>query len=246
MSANNNGIKMENNDDNTNRTNLIINYLPQTLTDHEFKRIFEKIGPVVSAKIIRNRHTNYSYGFGFVEFHDPDNAQKAIDTLNGYQLGNKKIKVAFSRPHSDDIKRAKLYVKNIPSNLTVEQLNQWFGKFGTIIQSRLLEDNGQNGGNGQKNKGVAFILYDLHEQAEKAIENLNGVTMPGATLPLDIKFASTSGVKVGVHRGSSLQPQSSTLLLIRTLFLFSLISSTTTAHKRTFCDKAIGRTRIQT
>lgn len=194
--SNQHGRKMESSDDNPNRTNLIINYLPQTLNDHEFKRIFEKVGSVVSAKIIRNKHTNYSYGFGFVEFHDPENALKAIESLNGYQLGNKKIKVAFSRPHSDDIKRAKLYVKNIPSSFTAEQLNQWFGKYGTIIQSRLLEDNLQNNPNSTKNKGVAFILYDLHEQAEKAIENLNGVTLPGAGMPLDIKFASTSGIKV--------------------------------------------------
>lgn len=188
-------LEQNNGDEMGFRTNLIINYLPQTLTDPEFKRVFEKVGPVVSAKIIRNKHTNYSYGFGFVEFSDPEHAQKAIDTLNGYQLANKKIKVAYSRPHSDDIKRAKLYVKNVPASFTVDQLNQMFSKYGHIIQSRLLEDNPANPNNA-RNKGVAFILFDLHEQAEKAMESLNGVTLPGAQAPLDIKFASTSGYKV--------------------------------------------------
>lgn len=175
-------FNMENYDYNENKTNLIINYLPQTLTDQQFSSLFEPIGTLISARIIRNKNTNYSYGFGFVEYVNHKDAKRAIELLDGHQIGNKRIKVAFSRPHSEDIKQAKLYIKNVPPNLTQERLESIFSKCGTIIQARLLESKG-------KNKGVAFVLFDLREQAEKAIETFHGATLPGSSMPLEVKFA---------------------------------------------------------
>lgn len=114
-------------------------------------------------------------------------AEKAIGQLNGLQLKNKRIKVAWSRPCNDDIKKAKLYIKNVPE-MSVEELNQIFQKYGSIIQSNIIQSN--------KNKGIAFVLYDKRDQAENAIKNLQGVTLSGSSLPLEIKFASSNGVKV--------------------------------------------------
>ncbi|RWS13429.1 ELAV-like protein 2 [Dinothrombium tinctorium] len=165
------------------KTNLIINYLPQSMTDDEFWRMFEKIGPLRSAKIIRNKHTNYSYGFGFVNYVYVKDAQTAIAKLNGLQVQHKRIKVAFSRPQCHAIKKAKLYVKNVPLNFTEKDLESLFSKYGKIIQCRLLDGEA-------KKKGIAFVLYDLHDQAEKAIESLNGVLLNGASYPLEIKYAT--------------------------------------------------------
>ncbi|RWS30968.1 hypothetical protein B4U80_07873 [Leptotrombidium deliense] len=168
---------------NEDKSNLIINYLPQTLSDEEFRNIFERIGPLKSARIIRNRQTNYSFGFGFVNYVNLRDAELAIHQLNGFQLQHKRIKVAFSRPHCNEIKKAKLYVKNVPLHYSEQDLESHFSKYGKIIQCRLL--NGDS-----KTKGVAFILFDLHQQAEKAIKNLNGVLLPGALYPLEIKYAT--------------------------------------------------------
>ncbi|GIX68660.1 hypothetical protein CEXT_512281 [Caerostris extrusa] len=96
------------------QTNLIVNYLPQTLTDYEFKNLFQAIGQVKACKIVRHKSTGYSYGFGFVEYGREADATKAIQTMNGLQLGNKKIKVAFSRPGGDNIKNANLYLRESP------------------------------------------------------------------------------------------------------------------------------------
>ena len=62
---------------------LIVNYLPQSLTDEQLCTLFSKIGPVVSAKIIRDLNTNYSYGYGFVEMACFEDAEEAVKQLKG-------------------------------------------------------------------------------------------------------------------------------------------------------------------
>lgn len=175
-------------------SNLIVNYLPQMLTDAEFKNLFMSVGHVKACKIIRHKATGYSYGFGFVEYTNPADAVRAIETLNGFNLQNKKIKVAFSRPGGTTIKNANLYICNIPRHLTEEQLHEIFSKFGDIIQCRLLKE-----ATGNRNKGVGFVLYDKRCQAEEAIKKLNGQVLEGSTDPLSVKFAEDNAKKIRVQ-----------------------------------------------
>ncbi|KAJ8300524.1 hypothetical protein KUTeg_022043 [Tegillarca granosa] len=121
-------------------TNLIINYLPQTFTDEEFRSMFLSIGPIRSCKIVRDKGTNYSYGFGFVDYETPEDAQRAIQTLNGLQIQHKTIKVALARPGDEAIKGANIYIRNVPKTYKEADLETHFSPFGTIIQSRVLVD----------------------------------------------------------------------------------------------------------
>ena len=188
------------------QTNLIINYLPQTLTDAEFHALFAAIGPLRSSKIIRDHMTNYSYGFGFVDYTTVEDAEKAIQTLNGLRLQNKMIKVAYSR-NGENIKGANLYVKNIPKEMTEDELQQYFVEFGTIVQCRILTDSVSG-----KSKGVGFILYESRDQAMQAVGALDGTIPNGFTEPLSVKFADEnrqkSKQKVVVVRTPVAVPQS--------------------------------------
>ena len=80
-----------------NKTNLIVNYLPQQFTDKEFHELFSKPGQLTASKIIRDRATGYSYGFGFVDYETEEDAANAISMLNGYKIQHKIIKVSYSR-----------------------------------------------------------------------------------------------------------------------------------------------------
>ena len=75
------------------KTNLIVNYLPQTMTQEEIRSLFSSIGEVESCKLIRDKVTGQSLGYGFVNYQQADDANKAITTLNGLRLQNKTIKV---------------------------------------------------------------------------------------------------------------------------------------------------------
>ena len=70
-----------------------MNYLPQTMTQEEIRSLFSSIGEVESCKLIRDKVTGQSLGYGFVNYQQADDANKAITTLNGLRLQNKTIKV---------------------------------------------------------------------------------------------------------------------------------------------------------
>ncbi len=75
---------------------LYVGNLPYQTTEGELKELFEEYGEVNSAKIITDRETGRSRGFGFVEI-DEGNAQKAIDSLNGANFGGRNLKVNEAR-----------------------------------------------------------------------------------------------------------------------------------------------------
>jgi len=169
------------------RTNLIINYLPQAMTDNELYSMFITVGPIVSAKIMRDKSSGYSYGYGFVHYQSPDDASKAIATLNGLQVSNKRIKVSYSRPNTADIKDTNLYVGNVPQGCTEDDLQNLFGSYGNILTKKLLRD--QAG----KVKGIAFIRFSKKTEADAAMADLNGYQLPGASRGLDVKVAEDHG-----------------------------------------------------
>ncbi len=77
--------------------NLFIYHLPQGLTDEDLANAFANFGPVVSAKVYVDKRTGESRGFGFVSYSDPMHASSAIQGMNGFSLGNKKLKVEHKK-----------------------------------------------------------------------------------------------------------------------------------------------------
>lgn len=168
------------------KTNLIVNYLPQTMTQEEIRSLFSSIGEVESCKLIRDKVTaGQSLGYGFVNYHRADDATKAIQTLNGLRLQNKTIKVSYARPSSEAIKGANLYVSGLPKHMAQPDLERMFACSGNIITSRILCDNITG-----LSKGVGFIRFDQRIEAERAIQKLNGTIPEGATEPVTVKFAN--------------------------------------------------------
>ncbi|VDK78617.1 unnamed protein product, partial [Dibothriocephalus latus] len=76
-----------------NKTNLIVNYLPQSMTQEEIRVLFAAVGKIASCKLIRDKTTGQSLGYGFVNFVDAEDARKAIKLFNGMRLRNKIIKM---------------------------------------------------------------------------------------------------------------------------------------------------------
>ena len=72
---------------------LYVGNLAFSTTEAEVREIFEKHGSVVSVKVITDRETGRSRGFGFVEFEDADSADAAQRALNGEQLGGRDLRV---------------------------------------------------------------------------------------------------------------------------------------------------------
>jgi len=180
-----------------NKKTLIVNYLPQSLTDVEFQSMFASVGRITSCKVVRDRSTGYSYGFGFVEYATEMEAANAIQALNGVQLQNKVIKVAYSR-QGDRVKGANLYVRGLPAVCTAIELEQLFVPYGEVVQCRVLTDP-----NTGASRGVGFVLFSVRDQAEMAVEALNNVTPPGFPAPLVVQFAEDTNKKYNKGAGNA-------------------------------------------
>jgi len=177
--------------DNPNTTNLIINYLPQTYSDEEMFTLFSTIGNVVNCRIIRDKTTGYSYGFGFVEYSTSQEAQNAIESLNGCEIETKRIKVALARPPGENTKGTNLYIRNVPPHYDENLLQEVFSPYGNIIQTRILMDH-----NTGQSKGVGFVLFETKPMAEQAMGAMNGKVPPNGSQGLQIKFADDNSKKV--------------------------------------------------
>ncbi|XP_044609180.2 ELAV-like protein 1 isoform X3 [Equus asinus] len=126
--------------DDIGRTNLIVNYLPQNMTQDELRSLFSSIGEVESAKLIRDKVAGHSLGYGFVNYVTAKDAERAVNTLNGLRLQSKTIKVSYARPSSEVIKDANLYISGLPRTMTQKDVEDMFSRFGRIINSRVLVD----------------------------------------------------------------------------------------------------------
>ncbi len=81
--------------------NIFVAKLDYNTDDHTVREAFEKFGTVESVKIIFDRDTGRSKGFGFVEMPDSGEGQSAIDALNDTELDGRSIVVKEARPRED-------------------------------------------------------------------------------------------------------------------------------------------------
>lgn len=79
-------------------TKLFVGGLPYSMTDDQLQALFAPVGTVTSAKIIKDRETDRSKGFGFVEMGSDDEAKAAINQLNGKEVEGRTINVSEARP----------------------------------------------------------------------------------------------------------------------------------------------------
>ena len=85
--------------------NIFISNLSYAITDNDLQELFAAYGDITSAKVIMDRETGRSRGFGFVEMSD-EQGRKAIDELNQAEYDGKVINVSVAKPREDRPKRS--------------------------------------------------------------------------------------------------------------------------------------------
>jgi len=166
------------------KCNLIINYLPPTFTENDVMQYFSPYGVIQQCKVVMDLHTGKSKGYGFVRYATQKSAEKAMEALNGYEIQNKKLKVAVARKHCKEIRNSNLYVTHLPKTLDSKQLEELFKPYGKLVECRVLTD--KQG----RYRGVGFVRFDMHEHAKQALQALNKTRPPGFQKELRVKLAS--------------------------------------------------------
>ncbi|CAF0881229.1 unnamed protein product [Rotaria sordida] len=165
------------------RTCLIVNYLPQSVKEQQFRQMFSQIGRLRYCRLMYDRATGYSYGYGFVDYYRAEDAAKAIDTLNQLKLEHKTIKVSYARPKCEETRGTNLYIRNLPEKYDENKLIELFSSYGEIIQARVIRDQSTD-----SPRGIAFVIMGTRSQAQRAVECLNGQIIDHQR-PLLVKFA---------------------------------------------------------
>ena len=80
---------------------LYIGNLPWSIDDSKLKNLFSEFGNVVLAEVVKDKYTMRSKGFGFVEFQEDSEAQKAVEAMNGKEVEGRELKVSEARPKEE-------------------------------------------------------------------------------------------------------------------------------------------------
>jgi len=165
------------------KKSVIVNYIPADITESFLRDMFTSCGSVVGVRLMRDK-TGVSLGYAFVNFSGEAEAARAIEQFDGQQMSNKKIRVSYARPSSEEIKNANLYIAGLPKNVSEDNLKSWFGVYGTIISSKILtSETGES-------RGVGFIRFDKRSEAQAAIDGLNGMSLLDEGTKLSVRFAN--------------------------------------------------------
>ncbi|KAM4736373.1 polyadenylate-binding protein 1A isoform 1-T5 [Anableps anableps] len=178
-------------------TNVYIKNFGEDMDDEKLKELFSKYGPALSIRVMTDENGK-SKGFGFVSFERHEDAQKAVDDMNGKELNGRQVYVGraqkkgerqnelkrkFEQMKQDRMTRyqgVNLYVKNLDDGLDDERLRKEFSPFGTITSAKVMMEGGRS-------KGFGFVCFSSPEEATKAVTEMNGRIV--ATKPLYVALA---------------------------------------------------------
>ncbi|VVT54333.1 uncharacterized protein SAPINGB_P004023 [Magnusiomyces paraingens] len=177
---------------------VFVGSLSWGVDDDKLWETFSHIGEVVGARVLTEKGTNRSKGFGYVDFKTPAEAQKAVDEMNGQEVDGRTIKVDISKPkkprdnfgasnerankYGDSMspESSTLFVANLSFNTSRDDLFNTFGEFGSV-QSVRIPTNPDTG----RPRGFAYVEFESVDQAKSAIDSLQGSDLAGRPIRLD-------------------------------------------------------------
>ncbi|CAO2602490.1 Polyadenylate-binding protein 1 [Lemmus lemmus] len=159
--------------------NIFIKNLDKSIDNKALYDTFSAFGNILSCKVVCDE--NGSKGYGFVHFETQEAAERAIEKMNGMLLNDRKVFVGRFKSRKEREAelgaRAKeftnVYIKNFGEDMDDERLKDLFGKFGPALSVKVMTD--ESG----KSKGFGFVSFERHEDAQKAVDEMNGKELNG-------------------------------------------------------------------
>lgn len=150
------------------------------LNEQKLYDYFVRIGPVASVRVCADSATQKSLGYGYVNFQDPADAEKALDQA-GTKLGSRFLRIA--KVQRDPAKRRSgvnnIVVKKLPKSVDTFALKELFSKFGRLTAIGLAcDEKGES-------RGYARISFEREESAVDAVKEMDGMEMDGQAIQVE-------------------------------------------------------------
>ena len=161
------------------KNTIFVSNLPENTNNEELTEVLSEFGKITSMKIVPSMNRRLQ---GYVEFENEDEMRSAIEASDQISLRGNDLYVTQFIPRD---KREKLrenswtniFIKNLPGEVTLNELNELFEPYGTITSSTCspIEVNGEL-------KSYGYVNFENHEDALKAVNELNETTFSGSTI----------------------------------------------------------------
>lgn len=151
---------------------LYVGDLDPAVTEAILFEVFNSIGPVASIRVCRDTVTRRSLGYGYVNFLNIADAERAIETLNYAIIRNSPVRIMWSNrdPAVRKTGSGNIFIKNLDPSIDHKALHDTFSAFGNILSCKVAMD-------GESSKGHGFVHYETMDQAEAAIKAVNGMLL---------------------------------------------------------------------
>jgi len=152
---------------------LYVGDLAPVVTEHILFELFQSVGPVASVKVCRHKHTNNSLGYAYVNFHNMNDAERAIDTMNFTSIRGRSCRIMWVEKDksSRDKGVGNIFIKNLDASIDHKTLFDTFSMFGSIKSCKVSFDSEGN------SLGYGFVHYTDPNSAAAAIQKINGMVI---------------------------------------------------------------------
>ncbi|OVA17627.1 RNA recognition motif domain [Macleaya cordata] len=168
---------------------LFVGNLPYDMDSEKLAQLFDQAGVVEVAEVIYNRETDQSRGFGFVTMSTVEEAEKAVEMYNRYDVNGRLLTVNKAAPRGSRPERPprefsssfRIYVGNLPWQVDDARLEQVFSEHGKVVDARVVFDR-ETG----RSRGFGFVTMATETEVNDAIAALDGQSLDGRSIRVNV------------------------------------------------------------